>query len=185
MFDQLLDIVKQQAQSAIVNNDAVPNQHNDAAINEAGSAIQQVLSGAVANGNLQDVMSLFSNGGGNVASNPLVGNIVNSLAGNLASKYGVDSSAASSIASSLIPQVLSQFTQKTADPNDSSVDMNTVISSLTGGKTGGVDFNSVLSQFSQGGGQGVDIAGIAGQLLSNQGGAGGLLGTIAGMFGKK
>lgn len=188
MLDQLLNVVQQYAQDAVVKNQDVPNQHNDAVQQEVFGAIQNGLSSAISNGNLADVMGLFSSGAQqqNIANNPIVDMIVKNVVGSLGQKFGISPQVATGIASSLIPQVLSKFAQQTANPNDPSIDMNGIIGALAGGSAKGVDFNDLLSQFTSGNGGNVDIAKVAGQLLSNQqGGAGGLLGTLSNLFGKK
>ena len=43
MLDQLLDLVKNNAQDLVVNNSEVPNEHNDAVIGEATNAIHDQL----------------------------------------------------------------------------------------------------------------------------------------------
>jgi len=43
MLENLIDLVKQNAGSAIINNPAIPNEQNDAAINAAGSSIMDGL----------------------------------------------------------------------------------------------------------------------------------------------
>jgi len=43
MFENLLNLVKEHAGSAIVDNPAIPNQHNDAAIKEATTGIMDQL----------------------------------------------------------------------------------------------------------------------------------------------
>lgn len=180
MLQNLLELVKENAQEAIVKNDALPNQYNDEAVKEASSSIQNVLGSAVQNGNLQDVLGLFTNKQ-NIANNPLVGNIVNQLSGSLGSKFGVDPSAAQNIAVSLIPKVLEMMQSKTNDPNDSSFDINDLMGQLSGNKgAGNVDFGSVLSQMQSG--KGVDLAGIAGQFLGGK--KGGIGDIIGGFFGK-
>jgi hypothetical protein len=178
MLEQLINLVKENAQEAIVNNQAVPNQFNDAAIGEAGNVIKDVLGAAVQNGNLQDVMGIFGNSY-NLQNNPLVGNIVNQLSQNLGAKFGVDASAAQNIALSVIPMVLSQFSQKTNDPAKNGFDINDIMGSLSGGKAQGIDFGQVLGQLNSGKGGGVDLAGLAGQLLGGgkqKGGLGDILG---------
>ncbi len=175
MLDQLLNLVKENAQDIIVNNNAVPNQFNDAAIGEAGNAIHEQLAGAVKNGNLQDVLGMFGNSQ-NLSNNPLVGNIVSQLAGSLGSKFGVDGAQAQNIASQLIPQILGQLTSKTNNPNDSSFNINDIMGHLSGGNNKGIDFGNIVQQMQQGGG-GVDFGNIAGQLLGgNKGGLGDMLG---------
>lgn len=145
MLENLLNLVKEQAQEAIVNNSAVPNEHNDAAIQEVANAIQSGLADHAQGGGLQSIMQMFSGQAGDLANNPAVQNIVTNAAGSLAGKFGVDPAQASSIASSLIPQIMNQFTQRTADPNNSSFDLNSVISSFTGGQSGGI--GGLISNF--------------------------------------
>ncbi|MFN8310790.1 MAG: hypothetical protein U0T73_12580 [Chitinophagales bacterium] len=174
MFEELVQLVTQQAQDQIVKNDAIPNEHNEGAINEVAGAIKNGLAGQLGSGNLGGVMELFGGKGGDMASNPIVQNIVQSAAAGIASKFNVDPSKAQSIATSLIPQVMSHFTQQTADPNNSTFNMNQVVQSLGGGTAGGVDFNDLLGKVQSG--SGIDVAGIAKQVMGGQsGGIGGLL----------
>ncbi len=55
MLEQLLNLVKEQAGNAVVNNPAVPNEHNDGVIAEATSSITGGLQQELANGGLQNV----------------------------------------------------------------------------------------------------------------------------------
>jgi len=181
MLEQLINLVKENAQDTIINNQAVPNQFNDAAIGEAGKVIQDVLGAAVQNGNLQDVMGIFGTSS-NLQSNPLVNNIIAQLTQNLATKFGINSGAAQSIAATIIPMVLSQFSQKTNDPAKNGFDINDIMGSLSGGKAKGIDFGQVLGQLNSGKGGGVDLAGLAGQLLGSNKQKGGLGDLLGGFF---
>lgn len=181
MLDQLINLVKENAQDAIVNNQAVPNQYNDAAIGEAGNVIKDVLGAAVQNGNLQDVMGIFGNSS-NLENNPLVSNIITQLTQNLATKFGINAATAQSIAASVIPMVLSQFAQKTNDTAKNGFDINDIMGSLSGGKAQGIDFGQVLSQLNSGKGGGADLAGLAGQLLSGSKQKGGLSDILSGFL---
>jgi hypothetical protein len=171
MFDQLLNLVKQHAGDSIVNNPQVDNQHNEASMHEATRTIQGTLQQQVQQGNFQEVLSLFGKGG-DVSGNPLVGQMTGQLAGKLAGQFGVNPAHAQSIASTLIPQVLSQFAKKTNDPNDSSFDLNDMMSQFTGGKTQGTDFGGMVKDMQQGGK--VDFGGLSGMLGGKGGGLGGL-----------
>jgi len=137
MLDELLNLVKEHAQEAVVNNSAVPNEHNDAVIQEVANSIQGGLSSEAQGGGLSNIMSMFSGQSGDVANNPAVQNIINSATQNIAAKFGIDPAQASSIVSSLVPTVMNQFTQKTADPDNSSFDLNNIIGSFTGGSQSG------------------------------------------------
>lgn len=135
MFEQLINLVRDHAGDAIINNPAIPNEHNDAAIAEASSGITSALQSQLTAGNMDQIKSMF-NSGGAITSNPMVGNIIQNVAGNLMQKFGINNAQAGSIASSLIPQVMSSLVKKTNDPNDSSFTMDGILGSLTGGSSG-------------------------------------------------
>ena len=160
MLENLIDLIKQHAGDAIVNNPAIPNSQHDAAIAEAGNSIIGTLKNMISSGNGQDVLNLLQNQGSNVASNPAVQNISGNFVQSLMSKFGLDQGAASGIAANLIPNVLQSLVHKTNDPNDSSFNLEGIIGHLTGGQ---------------------GIQGILGSL--GQGGAGGIMDKIKGLFG--
>lgn len=150
MFENLLDLVKQNAGDAIINNPAIPNDHNDEAVSMASNSIMDGLKGALANGNINDVLHMFSHSD-NAAASPVSQNIQGNFIQNLMSRFGIDQSQAGNIASSLIPMVLQKFVHKTNDPNDSSFDIQSIVNNLTGGKTSGFDVQGLLNQFTGGG----------------------------------
>jgi uncharacterized protein YidB (DUF937 family) len=169
MLDNLLDLVKSQAGDAIINNPAIPNEHNDAAVELASSSIFDTLKNAATGGNIGDIVSMFSGGAGNAASSPLAGIMQNSMVQNLMHKFGLDQGAASNVASGLLPNVLQNLVHKTNDPNDSSFDLQSIVSKVTGG-AGGFDIGSLVSNFTGGGNQ-------------QQAGGGGIMDTLKGLFG--
>jgi hypothetical protein len=69
-------------------------------------------------------------------TNPVVNSVTQNVTGDLAKKFNLNSSQASGIAQQLIPVVMNQLVKKTNDPNDKSIDMNGVMSSLTSGGIG-------------------------------------------------
>ena len=72
MFEQLSDLMKQFGNDAVVNNPAVPNEHNEAVLTEASGSIVNNLKEMVANGNISDVASLFNGDNASDSSNPVV-----------------------------------------------------------------------------------------------------------------
>lgn len=168
MFDQILSLVKEHAGSAIINNNDIPNDKNDAAVETATHSIMDTLKDAVQSGNMSDVMSLFNNGGSNVSSNPLTQNMQGNLIEKLMQKFGLNNSQAGGIASSLIPSVLGKLVHKTNDPNDSSFDLSSILSHFGGSN---FDVGSVLSKFGLGGG-------------SNNGQGGGIMDSLKNILGK-
>ena len=151
MFENLLDLVKQHAGGAIINNPAIPNEHNDEAVSMASNSIIDGLKGAVSGGNMNDLLHMFSNSS-NAAASPVSQGIQGNLVQSLMSRFGIDNPAATGIASSLIPTVVQQFVHKTNDPNDSSFDIQSIVNNISGGKTSGIDVQSLLNQFTGGSG---------------------------------
>ena len=187
MFDQLTDLVKQFGGDAVVNNSAVPNEHNDAVMNEASSSILDGLKNMVSNGNVSDIAGLFQGNNAADSSNPVVQKLTEQLTGNLGEKFGLSSEASSGVAASLIPNVLSSLVNKAKDPNDSSFQISDVIGAISGGNSaaGG----GIMDAISKYGGQfGLDQDGDGqigiGDAISAATKKGGLGGLLGGLFGK-
>lgn len=164
MLDQLIKLVEQNAGDTIVRNQAVPDQFNNAAIQDVAQQIFSGMQSQVGAGNFQQVTSMFSGGAASLSGNPMVTQIVSGIAGNLASKFGVSPQAAQSIAATLIPQVMNQFVNKTNDPNDSDFDLQNVLQSFGGNS----DLGSLLGKVtggssSQGSG---DLGGMLGKIFN-------------------
>ena len=135
MLDQLLKLVKENAGDAIINNPSIPDQKNDLAINTMASSIFDNLKGEVSAGNLGSLMEMFK-GGGDASSNSMVNNISSGVIKDLMAKVGLDNATATAIVSKLMPLVMSKLKNKTNDPNDSSIDLDSILGAL-GGKGGG------------------------------------------------
>lgn len=136
MLENLINLVKENAKQAIIDNPAIPNEQNEAACETAATSIFDSLKNMVGNGGLESVTQLFSNNGENHSS--AVNEISGNVAGELMNKFGLENSAANGIVQSLIPTVMGQLTSKTNDPNDNSFDLKSIVGSLTGGEEGGI-----------------------------------------------
>jgi hypothetical protein len=161
MLDQLIKLVEQNAGNAIVQNKAIPDQHNQAAIKTVAEQIFNGLKSQASAGNVQQIASMFQ-GGKAPANNPVVNQLIASAAGAVAKKFGVSQQAAESMAKTLLPTVMNQLVQKTNDPKDNSFDLGGIMKSVTGNNS-------------------FDV----GSLLGKSGGSGGLGDMLGGMFGKK
>lgn len=135
MLENLLQLVRENAGEAIVNNPAIPNKMNDAAIKSATNSIFKALQGTAKSGNLNAVKELLQ-GGGNLSNSPVMNNLSSNVAGDLMKKFGLDKGAASNIVSMLLPIVMSKLISKTNDPNDNSFNLDGIIGALAGGGTG-------------------------------------------------
>ena len=146
MLDQLVKLVRQNAEQSIVKNEAVPNEANDEAIQDVATQILNGLKGQASKGNMQDLIGMFQGNQSSVEGNPVTSSLVSNITGRLASKFGISPQVAAGIASSLIPMVMKQFVDKTKDPNDKDFDLQDVIRNVTGNSNVG----DILSQFSGG-----------------------------------
>ena len=143
MIDQLIKLVQQNADDAIVKNNALPNQFNNAAIEEVARQIFSGMQTQAKSGNMQQLTSMFS--GGNTSSlvnHPMVAQIISNIAGNFASKFGVSEQTARTIAMSVIPQVMNQFVNKTNNPDDRDFDLQDMLRGFTGNNS--LNLNDVL-----------------------------------------
>jgi hypothetical protein len=97
---------------------------------------------------------------------------------------GLDAHQAKDIAGNVVPKTMDQLAAKTADPSDSSFNIQDIFNKLSGGKTGGMNIQGMLNKF--GGGQldkdgdgDVDLQDLQSMFA---GGGGGIMDKVKGMF---
>ncbi|MFY7826703.1 MAG: DUF937 domain-containing protein [Flectobacillus sp.] len=166
MLEQLMGLIQDHSQDAIVNNPAIPNEKNNDAMQTILGAITGGLQQQAQGGGLASVMGLLGGqagtSGGNLMSNPIVANITQQAVSGLMQKFGLENSAAAGIVSQVLPGVIGSVISKTNDPNDNSLNLSDFTSAFNDGK---FDMN--------------DVSNIAGKLLGgNSGGLGGMLGGL-------
>ena len=147
MLENLLDLVKQHAGEAVVNNPAIPNEQNDAVIEETTQSITGGLQNMLASGGIKDVLKMF----GGQGDSSVTQNISGGLIQNLMNKFGLDQSAANGIAGNLVPGILQNLVSQTNDPGNSNFDLQGIFNSLSGGRTQGLDVQGLLGKVTQGG----------------------------------
>lgn len=200
MLEQLLSLVQENAQEAVINNPAVPNTQNNEVMQTLVSSISGGLQQQVQEGNVQELLGLFSGqslqGANALSNNPVVSQITQTAINAIMEKFGMSSGVAGGIVASVLPGVISSIISKVSNPNDSSMDLGSVIGNLTGNSTGGsgFDFGQIGSALSDGKLDMNDIINIGGSLLNggsgnketNQKGDGlDLGGLLGGLFGGK
>ena len=182
MLENLINLVRESAGDAIINNPAIPNERNEEAVQDTSHSIVNSLKNALSGGNVNDVMKIFS--GRTDPSNPVVQDATNNLTQNLSGKYGIDSGKASGIAGGIIPIILSQLAGKTSDPSNNGFNIQDIFNQLTGGKTSGVNMGGILDKFKSGLDKDrdgdVDLSDLTGLLTG--GGGGSVLDKVKGMF---
>ena len=132
MFEQLTQLVQQYGGDAIVKNNAVPNEHNEAVVNETGNSIFAGLQKIASEGGAEQLAGLFSGKSSIDSSNPIVQQITQQLSESLGQKFGLSSEASSGVAASMIPQVLNSLVNKAKDPNDSGFQISDIIGAISG-----------------------------------------------------
>ena len=146
MLENLIQLVRENAGEAIINNPAVPNENNDSAIEATAGSIFDSLKNQFAGGGGMEMITNLFQGNDAASTNPVAGGISSDVISGLVKKLGLPESAATGIVSQLLPKVLDSLKSKTNDPNDNSFDLQGIIGSLAGGQAGGL-FNKVKGLF--------------------------------------
>jgi len=196
MLKELYDLVRGHATETVINNPAVPNEHNDAVVAEATNTVASGLRNVVAGGGLQSLLSLFGSGTNkkSLLSNPIVSMMMGHFAGKLMNKFNMNNDQANNVSGNLIPDVLGSLINKTNDSNDSGFSLEKLLGSITGKNiagnqnSGGGGLQDMLKQFGGGGGDISNGGGLMDIIKNLAGGAqqqqqqngGGLLDIIKG-----
>lgn len=134
MFEQLSQIVQQYGNKAVVENNDIPNEQNEAVLNETTNSIFSSLQKLASGGDFSQLASLLQSD--NLDSNdPTIKQITNSVSDSLTEKLGLSTATASGTAKSMIPQILESLIAKAKDPKDSSFNISDLINSLIGGNS--------------------------------------------------
>lgn len=185
MFEQLTQLVQQFGTDAVVKNESIPNEQNEAVMEEAGSSILSGLKDMVAGGNLGDIAGMLSGKTPIDMNNPIVKELAGKVTGNLGDKFGLSPETAGGVAGGLIPQVLNGLVNKANDASDSSFQISDLVNAISGG-TGNAGLMDAVSKY---GGQfgldqnadgKVDMGDAMAAVTKNSGGLGGLLGKLFG-----
>lgn len=184
MFEQLTQLVQQFGQDAVVKNDAVPNEQNEAVMNEASTSILDGLKNMAAQGNVADLAGLLQGNNAADTNNPVVQKLKEQLTSNLGEKFGLNSDAASGVAGDLIPKVLGSLVGNAKDPNHKGFEVSDFVNAISGGKGN----SGLMDAVSKYGGQfGLDQnadgkvdMNDAMAAVNKKGGIGGLLGKLFG-----
>ena len=182
MIENLNNLVKENADAAIINNTAIPNERNDEAVQEASIAIENSLKTSLSGGNVKEVANLFNATGDNVTANPVTQQATGNFIDRLQSRFGLNVQQSANIANNLIPTVLRRLVQKTTDPADKSFDLQKIFNEVSEGKTNGLNVQGMLTRFKTGmdkdGDGDVDLQ----DLKAFFAGSGGVVDKVKGLF---
>jgi hypothetical protein len=149
MLDQLMQLVRESGRQAVVENPEVPNEQNEAVMQEATSSIAGSVQNLLQTGGPGAVQSLFEGAQAGDSSNPAVQQVTNHFSGNLMQKFGMNAGTAKSIAMSLIPLVLSKLMARSGGQG-SGFNIGNILGGLMGGATqpGGQQGGGMLGNLS-------------------------------------
>lgn len=186
MFEQLTQLVQQFSNESIVKNNAIPNEQNEAIMNEASSSILSGLQKMASEGGVEQLAGLFNGNNAQDSSNPAVQKLTEQLTGNLGNKFGLSNEVASGVATSMIPKILGSLIGKAKDPNDSSFEISDLVNAISGGSGQNSGIMDAISKY---GGQfgldqnadgKVDMSDAIDALTKNTGSMGSVLGKLFG-----
>ncbi len=198
MIDNLLNLIRENAGDSIINNPDIPNERNEEAIEATGASIISGLQGMLAQGNMKEVLGMFTQGQVD-QNNPVVQNLSGNVISDMMGRFGLDRGKAGSLVGSLLPVILSQLVRKTNDPSNNGFSLDGLFGQLSGGRSSGVNFENILGKLAGGGldrdGDGdVDFQDLAGMFTgggnsastnnNQQSGGGSALDALKGIFGK-
>lgn len=145
MFEQILNVVKAQMGSNPAVSAAIPADKADDVHKEVANHIEQGIKGQASTaGGIGGLLSSLTGAAG--SGNPLTGAIEGGLVSSLGSKFGLPPAVTGAIAGAL-PGILQKFANKANDPNDKSVNLESITKSLGGG--GGIagGLGNILGKF--------------------------------------
>ncbi len=148
MFENLINLVRQNAGDAVISNPSIPNEKNEVAVETAGSSIMTTLKNALSGGRLNEVLGFFKKG--KQGSPALVQEATDNYAHDLQNNLGLAPAEANKAAQGLVPQTMQQLATKTADPSDKSFNIQDIFNKLSGNKTSGFNMEQMLNKFTGG-----------------------------------
>jgi uncharacterized protein YidB (DUF937 family) len=147
MIENLNNLVKENADDAIIRNTAIPNEKNEAVVQEASASIEDSLKKSLSGGNVGEVVNLFNSTPDTVTSNPVTQQATTSFMDRLQNRFGLNFQEAANVANNLIPNVVKKLVKKTADPSDSSFNIQKIFDEASSGKTIGMNVQTMMNKF--------------------------------------
>lgn len=132
MLAQLSQLVQEFGADAVIKNEAIPNEKNEAVLKETSNSIFSSLQKIATQADLSQIAGILQ-GKDIDKNNPTVKEITNQVSNSLTEKLGINSATATSAVTAMIPQILGSLITKANDPKDNSLNLSDILSSLTGG----------------------------------------------------
>lgn len=134
MLAQLTQLVQEFGQDAVIKNEAIPNEQNEAVLEETSNSIFSSLKKIANQADLSQIAGLLQTKDID-KNNPVVQAIATQVSNSLTDNLGINSAAAISTANTMIPKILGSLITKANDPKDNSLNISELLNSLTGGNS--------------------------------------------------
>lgn len=132
MLDNILGLIKNTVSSGILNNNIVPDNKKEQAVQTTTQAMATGLKQNLNPGNIGNLMSLFGKGNNAATSNPITSNLQNTVASSLVKEVGLSQTIATAIAATVVPMVMKAISGKVEDPNEKGFNLESLIHSFSG-----------------------------------------------------
>ena len=133
MFEKLFQLIKDNAEKAVINNPKIAEKNFESIVTEASSTIIDVMKSNIESGRLKDLVAFFQLKG--IYNNPLVNSMVNKFANRLNKYYDLTPNVSYKFAEELIPAVMIQLVQQSKNEKIKEFNLGTMFSQLTGNRT--------------------------------------------------
>jgi uncharacterized protein YidB (DUF937 family) len=133
MLDQLVNSLKSEIGGQIAGQSNLQSGHIDQIFSILGNVAQKEVGGHMAQGNLGDVMNLFTKTPNSAGANKLQSNISSGAISEITKKLGISPAVASSIVASALPGLISKITNHNSSTPD---DDPSPLKELFGGSDG-------------------------------------------------
>lgn len=134
MLDSIMNLVKDNVMNAVGKESTVPAEKKEQTVATTTEALTNGLKQNFTINNLPNVLNLLKPGSTS-QSNPITGNIQNTVANALVNQVGLSQSVAGIVASTVVPMVMKAISGKMNDPNDKGFNVESLVNSLGGGTT--------------------------------------------------
>ena len=132
MFENLFQLVKNNAGTAVIGNPEIPVKYHEAILHEASSCIIDVLKGQMESGKLRDLVKYFQYP--EIYKNPLVTSVVNKFATRLNKYYGIDPISSLKIANSLMKPTMLDLIRQTRNEQNKEFALSSFLSRINGNR---------------------------------------------------
>lgn len=131
MLAQLTQLVQEFGVDAVIKNEAIPNEQNEAILKETNDSIFSSLQKIATQSDLSQIVGLLQ-GKDIDKNNPAVQEITKDVTNSLTEKLSLSAGTASGTATSMVPQILNSLIGKANNPQDKSINISDILNSLTG-----------------------------------------------------